>query len=213
MPATSPPATTPSAVHAPCADYRPVILFARATTAPSPDCRWEIISLGVENKSAGVQLGIPATDIYNAFVVDRRTHKVIYRFEMEHVAYVHWLRDGHYLVINEQGGPGENSRPLVFKLTTGPMRLPLDLSTLVVPDALRRARMRPSRTYTDVTYMDGPSEHSKLSVGLRSYDPASGMETGNDKCYIYYRQTADFHRYRFREQVHAATCSPNSDEE
>ena len=206
---------TPPAAHAPempCASRKPVLLYAATVVATSPDCRWQVVSFGIEARTAVGPM--PKTSFSghdNAYLVDLSARRIVSHFVMEHTAYVHWLKDGRHVIVNLYGGPGETDRSLILNLTSG-RHLPVDLSAWTSRDALRRAGWRQGQTNTRVSFIDEQSGKLILAVTLQGYSRATGLNIGPGRCYVYTVEKITFRHYRFLKEERADNCPVNVEE-
>jgi len=220
--------TTPPAIHAsakPCADYTPVNLHVlRTTTAISPDCDWAVVSIGDDDIKAGknhTSYRLPKlkeNTPYRAFVIERRTGRIVYHFEMEHSAQVHWLKDNSYLVVNYLTG-GSLSTPLFFTLKSDRIHQPSNLANLIRADVERRANQSALgkgkggtwlyHYYVDYIEDDGAGMTIAAETTLAP-DEAHNLD-GTDKCYVY-RVSKTTLRYRFVRESDIDNCPRNPDE-
>ena len=218
----------PPAVHAPakaCADYNPVNLHISWTTvALSPDCRWQLVSLGDDD----IAKGSAALDTWHlphslaaarnrAFVIERATGKVAYSFEMERSASAHWLRDNRTLVVNYFAG-SDATLPLMFPLSPGPLRAPVDLAKLVAPSVIEKLPIADRRPvgvnrkiyHYYVNFVEDAGDRLIVSA-----DPEFTLKgdtgPGGGRCYIYSVSKTTL-RYRFVRADDDETCPHNADE-
>ncbi|MFT4074660.1 MAG: hypothetical protein QM647_03945 [Asticcacaulis sp.] len=220
-------ASTPPAVHAPaeaCADYTPVNLHVlRTTIATSPDCRWAVVVVGSEDIEAGQNNPTPfklpklTEETENAFVIERATGKITYRFEMVRSASLHWLKDNRHLIINYFEGSGTDI-PLLFVLKPSQTHNPVKLSELVWPSVLKRAGIPYTPTNASshwvyhyyVNFIEDKDE--RLLISAQPWYTQKGDEgPGIVKCYIYSISKATL-RYRFVREDNIDNCPRNPDE-
>lgn len=206
-PAVSAPAT-------PCADAKPQMFFVRSTVVRSPDCHWLIAYKAEGEKPPSLRVDRPLVDDV-AILADARTGRTMARFEMARVAIVHWLKDGHHLIVNYQEST-DGFRPLAFILPGRQGQRPVDLRTLVLPDAARRTRI-PVRhlAYIFSDYISDDGARVTISVDFRFPKTKAEKDpfgyTG-EKCFVYSVDKAGFRRYRFVREVPVSACPTNPDE-
>jgi len=209
----------------PCADYKPVNLHISYTTiATSPDCRWQVVSLGDDDIAIGASSLIlshspPITPAsrYRAFVIDRQSDKAIYQFEMERSASLHWLHDNRHLVVNYFAGAGSDI-PLFFTLKAGKTRLPANLAARVYTDAVRRVPVQDRRPYGVsrqiyhyyVNFIEDTG--GDVLISAEPWYILHGYEgEGASKCFIYSVSKTTL-RYSFVREDNIDNCPRNPDE-
>jgi len=181
---------------------------------PSPDKRWQLVIAGDDNGKGAAKirdLHLPQNPDERGFLVDARTQKVVYRFEMERSAWAHWLPGGKILIVNYFQGSG-TTMPLVFALKPGPVKRPVDLSKLVYSDIIKRIHHHRNQVYHYyVNYV--LDEGQSIIIGAEPWFVKHGNEgEGDTRCYLYRVDKATFRHFRFIREVQDESCPANADE-
>ncbi len=145
-----------------CAGHDAVNLYAAATMAVSPDCRWQI-KMGSDGQ---------------AVVTARATGRAVYRFSVAHTARFYWLRDGNAAIVELEPGPGEDGGLLAFPLS--PVRGgAVDIGRKILPDMYRRSGFSPARSHPFFSYI----RPWRVAVSLEG--ETSGLPGKASRCYVY----------------------------
>ncbi len=206
---------TPPAIHAssaPCIPAPKTGINAGASEVRfSPDCRWVLVFQSDVGPPPAFKLARPLKP-ETAAVIEAKSGKVVATFAMQRDAYPHWLKDGRYLVVNYLAG-SDSTRPLVIRLA--PPHNLYDLSSIVLPDVLKRIRHRKSQVYHYyVNYLG--EEDGRITISAQpDYVARGDSGRGDGRCLIYSIDTATLHHYRltrmFRDDD-THPCPQNPDE-
>lgn len=184
------------------------------SVVPSPDKRWQLVIAGDDNGKGAVKirnLHLPQNPDERGFLVDARSRRVLYQFEMERSAWAHWLPGGKILIVNYFQGSG-TTMPLVFALKPGPVKRPVDLSKLVYSDVIKRIHHRRNQVYH--YYVDYVSDEGRsIVIAAEPNFIKHGDEgEGDSRCYLYRVDKATFRHFRFVKEVREGDCPTNADE-
>lgn len=198
----------------PCSQMPALELHVMCTSViTSPDGRWKLVVLGDDNQTAKIQgLYLPKGRDPRGFLFDTRSHRVVYKFEMERSAQAHWLKDGRTLVVNYYAG-SDSTRPLAMRLSHSGGAKPRDLSTLVYADVLKRIRKNNSQVYHYyVRFLS--DQGSRITIAAEPEFVKHGEHgEGDGRCYLYSVDKATFRHYRFVKALSDETCPGNADED
>ncbi len=204
-----------SAPQDPCDTMPATQMHVMCTTVtPSPDGRWKLVVAGDDDGRGAAKLRnlrLPQNPELRGALVDVRTGRIIYKFEMERSAWVHWLPGGQILIVNYFQGSG-TTMPLVFQLKQGPVKEPIDLSALVFPDVLKRIHHRRNQVYHYyVNYVS--DEDRDIVISAEPQFVLKGDEgPGDGRCYLYRVDKATFSHYRFIKEVPEDNCPSHPEE-